>query len=682
MSALVVVVVSTFSQTIEQRICEGLHQALSSAPIRLVFAPVGYLPPDNEQSESVLKSHEAIKALEPAAVVFYSGGIAYKTNQSLFEQVMSVYESIPQLHLGHRYSDKAVLSIDNHAGLFALLSELFPQRLPMRPLYISGPSSNQDSEQRHQAILDAMAYCQIPLERLIVLEGDYTPYTAEVVLGQYLDASTEPPDWVICANDLSAKGALVALQSKGIVCPDDCWLTGFDDLEYAQFMTPSLSSVAYPAIGLGQAAARSVQAFLANGSWPESKPIASEPIQRASTGAPDSEAVRPGSRVAELWGFIQERDMTRRQFEVMRSLHSQSELDQALVDTRIDLEEMGIYELSLTLHPLETRAEERTLTKTAYPHQLNGEAYELMISLIADRINYGTLWCKCHPWSAEQVERLAPLFAEIEHRRVTRQNNEWLREQNETAERMASLGRLVAGVAHEANTPIGTGKLSASVLMHEVKTLQQRLDGGNLTRQQMADFVATMADHARLIYSNLDRAASLISNFKQVSVDQSSEQQREIDLGEYIESILNSLTYQFKQTPIDIITHLDHPVRLTTYPGAIAQVLTNLLMNARQHGFENGLQAGRIEIALVEHPKGFQLTVSDNGAGIRKEFLPQLIEPFFTTARHRGGSGLGLHIVYNLVNHKLDWQVEFKSEPGKGFSASFTPKRLINIVPG
>lgn len=674
MSPLVVVVVSTFSQTIEQRICEGLHQALSAASVRLVFAPVGYLPNNKEQSQSILSSHEAIKALDPAAVVFYSGGIAYKTNRALFEQVMSIYESIPQLHLGYRHADKATLSIDNHAGLFALLCNLFPQRPPRQPLFISGPSGNSDSEQRQQAVMDAMVHCNIDPQQLVVLEGDYTPYTAEVVLGQYLDAPSQAPDWVICANDLSAKGALAALQAKGIACPDDCWLTGFDDLDYAQFMTPSLSTVAFPAIGLGQAAGYGVQAFLATGRWPESELIASKAVQRASTGTPETDVDHQNRRLSDLQSFIRERDMTRRQFEVMRSLHSQSELDQALVDTRIDLEEMGIYELSLTLYPVEAGEQSRRLAKAAYPYRLNRDAYELMVPLIADLVNYGTLWCRCNPRSAEQVERLAPLFAEIEHRRITRQRNEWLREQNETAERMASLGRLVAGVAHEANTPIGTGKLSASVLMHEVRSLQQTLDEDTLTRHQMADFVATLTDHARLIYSNLDRAASLISNFKQVSVDQSSEQTREIELGEYIESILNSLTYQFKQTPIEIVTHLEHPVRLTTYPGAIAQVLTNLLMNARQHGFENGLRAGTIEISLVDHPSGFQLTVNDNGVGIGSELLPRLIEPFFTTARHRGGSGLGLNIVYNLASHKLNWQVAFKSELGKGFSASFTPK--------
>lgn len=678
MSALVVVVVSTFTQTIEQRICEGLHQALGSAPIRLVFAPVGYLPPDQAQSDAILSSHAAVRALQPAAVVFYSAGIAYKTNQAFFEKVMSIYEAIPQLHLGHRFADKAVLSIDNRAGLFRLLSELFPQRPPLRPLYLSGPSGNHDSEQRYQAIVDALAQCQIPPERLVVLEGDYTPHTAEVVLGQYLDATKARPDWVICANDLSAKGALAALQSKGIACPDDCWLTGFDDLEYAQFMKPSLSTVAYPAVELGQAAAKSVLAFLDTGLWPDRPPISTEPKRRASTATADNDLAHLGDRLSELWDFIQERDMTRRQFDVMRDLHAQSSLEQALIDTRIDLEQMGIYELSLRLQPTEALANERVLAKTAYPHRLNGEPYELMMPLIADRIHYGSLWCQCHPWSAEQVERLAPLFAEIEHRRITRLNNEWLREQNETAERMASLGRLVAGVAHEANTPIGTGKLSASVLMHEVKSLQQKLDEGSLTRQQMADFVATMADHARLIYSNLDRAASLISNFKQVSVDQSSEQEREIDLAAYIESVLDSLTYQFKQTPIEVITRLEHDVRLRTYPGAIAQVLTNLLMNARQHGFENGLRAGRIEIALLDHPMGFELIVSDDGAGISPEHLPHLIEPFFTTARHRGGSGLGLHIVYNLASHRLDWQVAFQSDKGKGFRACFTPKRPMD----
>ncbi len=233
------------------------------------------------------------------------------------------------------------------------------------------------------------------------------------------------------------------------------------------------------------------------------------------------------------------------------------------------------------------------------------------------------------------------------------------------SEKMASLGQLVAGVAHEINTPIGIGVTAASHLQHEAKQLQAAVEQGRLSKAELATFAEMAATSAALVLTNLGRASNLVRSFKQVAVDQSSEQRRSFLLHEYLQEILLSLRPRLKKTRHQVQIDCDPELRLTTYPGALYQIIVNLIINSLIHGFE-GIEAGRIQISASVDGDALLLSYRDNGRGMNSEVRQRIFDPFYTTRRKEGGSGLGMHLVFNLVTQMLKGSIECHSEPGAG----------------
>lgn len=234
------------------------------------------------------------------------------------------------------------------------------------------------------------------------------------------------------------------------------------------------------------------------------------------------------------------------------------------------------------------------------------------------------------------------------------------------SEKLASLGGLVAGIAHEVNTPLGVAVTSASHLMDEADSVSARLATGALRKTDLSDFMQSHQMLGALITRNLARASELIKSFKTMSVDQSSEARRSFELGAYLHEVLRSLHSLHARRPIEVVLDGRVTFQMDSYPGAVAQVMTNLLSNALAHAFEADVP-GRIDIELEQvAAERVRLRVRDNGRGIAAEDLPRVFDPFFTTARGRGGSGLGLSIVHTLVAQKLGGSIELSSEPGHG----------------
>ncbi|MBI5520252.1 MAG: PAS domain S-box protein [Desulfovibrio sp.] len=234
------------------------------------------------------------------------------------------------------------------------------------------------------------------------------------------------------------------------------------------------------------------------------------------------------------------------------------------------------------------------------------------------------------------------------------------------SEKMASLGGLVAGVAHEINTPVGIGVTAASHL--EAKTREMLADyrAGAVKRASLEAYLAVCDESTRMILSNLKRAAELIRSFKQVAVDRSTEERRRFRLRAYLDEVLLSLRPHLKKTEHEVAIICDPELVLDSYPGALSQIVTNLVMNSLLHAFEPG-EAGRIVISAARLDDGrVQLIYVDNGRGIAPENLDKIFEPFYTTRRGRGGTGLGLHILYNLVTQTLGGSVRCESAPQKG----------------
>ncbi|PCI62974.1 MAG: hypothetical protein COB35_01915 [Gammaproteobacteria bacterium] len=233
------------------------------------------------------------------------------------------------------------------------------------------------------------------------------------------------------------------------------------------------------------------------------------------------------------------------------------------------------------------------------------------------------------------------------------------------AEKMSQLGQLVAGVAHEINTPIGISVTATTALMDKVKQLEEYIENGKIAKSTLNNNLNNIHDCSHLIFSNLKRAAELIQNFKEVAVDQSTENQRKFNLYSYIQEVVNSLKPELKYYCVDIKTVGDKSLILDSDPGAFGQILTNLMMNSLKHAFTKQ-QAHAILIYFTVNDQQLTLTYQDDGCGIEQTELERIFEPFYTTKRGEGGTGLGLHIVYNLITQRLKGTIKCTSKQGQG----------------
>ena len=233
------------------------------------------------------------------------------------------------------------------------------------------------------------------------------------------------------------------------------------------------------------------------------------------------------------------------------------------------------------------------------------------------------------------------------------------------AEKMAALGNIVAGVAHEINTPIGTSITVASTLADETKSFLNLYQQGQIKRAAFHDYLDMVNECSNLILSNLQRAGELVQSFKQVAVDQSSLDIRCFELKYYLQEILISLEPQLKKTLHQIVVSGDDTIQITSYPGAIAQIVTNLVLNSLTHAYQPE-ESGKLSWLVQQQKEQVLIIYQDDGCGIAEQYLDQIFEPFFTTARDKGGSGLGLHIVYNLVTQKLQGKIEVESQLNLG----------------
>jgi len=230
-------------------------------------------------------------------------------------------------------------------------------------------------------------------------------------------------------------------------------------------------------------------------------------------------------------------------------------------------------------------------------------------------------------------------------------------------EKMASLGRLVAGIAHEVNTPLGICVTAASLLTKEIKSFNKKYKDESLTQSDFEEYIETTIQSSDIVTYNLDRAANIIRNFKQVSVDQSSDEIREFALKEYLESIITNLQPTLKNHHHTIEVNCTEALHVQSNPGVFYQIFSNLIINSVIHGFEEK-EHGSITIDASQKDNKLTIIYKDNGKGMSKENLKKVFDPFFTTRRSSGGSGLGTHIIYNLVTQKLHGTISASSHQG------------------
>lgn len=229
------------------------------------------------------------------------------------------------------------------------------------------------------------------------------------------------------------------------------------------------------------------------------------------------------------------------------------------------------------------------------------------------------------------------------------------------SEKMAALGGLVAGVAHEVNTPLGVGITASSHLVDVTKELMTKISDENFNKEEILDYLEDIRKASMIIEKNLSRAGKLTQSFKQLSVDQTSEPKRTFNVGHYLEEILITLSPTLKKTKIEIQTDYDEKILFNGPPGAFAQIITNLVMNSIYHAYKAN-EHGIINIKLKYDNSKLKIIYSDDGCGMNAHTLSKIYEPFFTTRRDLGGTGLGLSVVYSIVSQQFNGTIECSSE--------------------
>ncbi|WIT10889.1 PAS domain S-box protein [Paucibacter sediminis] len=280
-----------------------------------------------------------------------------------------------------------------------------------------------------------------------------------------------------------------------------------------------------------------------------------------------------------------------------------------------------------------------------------------------------------HELHAELESRVSRRTAELREAlaHLHRAQDELLR-----SEKLAALGSLVAGVAHELNTPLGNCLTTASTLDERTRETRQAFVEGHMRRSSLASYLDDAGAATAILLRGLGTANELVTHFKQLSVDQTSVQRRQYRLDAVVDDVLSLMRARWKTTPYRIRTDIPPELELDGYPGPLSQVLSNLMLNALLHAFE-GRDSGELSIsARALDAQQFELVVADDGLGMSEEVRRRAFDPFFTTKMGRGGTGLGLNIVYNIITDILGGHVELHSEPGRGSRFVF---RLPRVAP-
>ena len=262
------------------------------------------------------------------------------------------------------------------------------------------------------------------------------------------------------------------------------------------------------------------------------------------------------------------------------------------------------------------------------------------------------------------AERTEDLRASM-HRLQTTQN------QLIESEKLAALGGLVAGVAHEVNTPLGISVTAASVI-HDIKEdLNHAFAEQTLTTTQFESLMKRMDESTVMLETNLNRAAKLVRDFKQTAVDQVSESRSQFSIHQVLQALIASVHPETRKIPVEPKLYGDRTLVMNSLPGVLTQVISNLILNSVNHAFSDQSEPA-IEILFKEDGDNITFEYTDNGCGVDKSLHQKIFEPFFTSKRGKGGSGLGLNLVFNLVHQKLKGNLEFDSEPGKGVHFTFS----------
>jgi signal transduction histidine kinase len=313
-------------------------------------------------------------------------------------------------------------------------------------------------------------------------------------------------------------------------------------------------------------------------------------------------------------------------------------------------------------------------TREATLHHIHAKNQDFKVILLKDISNRITIEQQLQDLNATLEEKV-----DIRTREIQNKMDELQEAQNQLilSEKMSALGQMVSGLSHEVNTPLGIGVTAVSFMKEKIKSLDNLFQANELRKSDLEKTIHALKETADVLSSNLNRAAHLMNSFKQVSVDQTVFDTRIINLYEYSNQVITSLSPKVKNFCVELDGERD--IEFLTIPGAWSQIITNLITNSVDHGFQNGSSGQYIHIELQRRENTVIFDYNDNGRGLSEEEQQKIFEPFFTSNRAAGNTGLGMHLIFNMIQNQLHGTINhfIPENGGTGFRISIPMDHFV-----
>lgn len=695
----VAIMVPTLSHSVEYNFGLGVRAGLPESQFNLLYMSVGWIEDQYKDLGYASRLHNAIDFEDLDGIIIYGAGITNRTLPKSIHEITHCYPEIPIINAGNIVHDLPCVVFDNRTPFRHFVKHLVEVKDCQRIAFVNGPVGNYDAQERRAGFLEGLNAYGLTLEPQLDWPGQFGIGSGSFAVQQFLQKSKQIPDAIVCANDLTAMGVVNELLDQGYKVPEHVKVIGFDDLEYSKQSKVPLSTGRYPIFTMGRVASEEMIEWLAGRKPEPVVEVETSVIFRQSTGDLGDPRSQIALNVDSDRSYFS-RDSNSDRLLLSRAINRSESILTILKQISSLIYDVGGRQLLYYQFDSESKRLTRRLSMVgdkvevqdassvplpklnlnALFQSVGGEGVNWVISPVGvEQYFFGFLLIEVLPNESDFCEYLANELSKRSENILLTRDSEDLKTQVLKTEQMATLGRLVSGLAHEINTPLGVSLVAATNLADEVGKIRTLDKNQKMTKTTFYEFLDSCEETQQILFNSLKRTADLVTSFKKVSVDQQIEELSLVNLGEYLNEVLISLRPEIRHSNVELVTEFEKNLTIRTHAGTWAQVLTNLLLNALIHGFEDEKNSAQIKLSLAKVNNTVQFEVSDNGTGIPQEKLRFIFDPFFTTRRAKGGTGLGLHIVYNMVTQKLMGQIQVTSSTLSESSKHGT--RFMVIVP-
>jgi len=665
------IILPTTSHIIEHHLLRGVRAGLPEDQYNLICITVAWLAPWDNHFRLAKKIHNSLDKSNIHGIITYSASIANQVQPECILEITDCYPNIPAVNIGDAVENLLSVTFDNKNPIIEMVSHLVNEQHCQSIAFLGGPKDNFDAEQRRSAFTEQMHLLGLQTPAELYWPGLYSITSGIEAIRNFLNTGAPLPDAIVCVNDYSAIGVIDELLAHGIRIPEDLKITGFDNLDNSMQRQVPITTAVYPIYQMALSASQTLDTWI-KGDKPDAIDVVpSKVILRRSSGHCEN---KPESSKEKEDVDHRSRDTNSNRLEISKSINRADTRAETVKQAITNLYDVGVRDVYVFEYEANSTNIEQVYTVTngefvllekdniLYQSpfisniQMAQELEELnwvITPIITGTNNFGFIMLYAPKDELDFNEYLAYEIArKFETLRLT-EKADFLQKQVKESEKMASIGVLVNGVAHEINSPLGISLVAASHINDDVKHISELMENGNMTQTAFTEFINTSKDSSKILLSNLHRTAELVKSFKEVSVVEHIDSLSMIELKSFFKNLLDDLNRNFNNTNVSISYDIDEKLKIKSYPRIWSQIITNLILNSFAHAFSQSDEQYEIKLTATSTQENLTITISDSGLGIPSDNLDSIFDPFYTTARSQGLKGLGLNVVYNMVTQKL-----------------------------